>query len=139
MRKNIEQIFLSATKPGDYREFVAYFLYHPYNKDEIIKFLESNTSWRVKTKEKEHYDCEVHNAAKYIYQCAEGRPHALPELSVQVRAGEITKDEARKILDSQIYTEEPTAELDRLCDYVGLSKRALLTKAKIYRRLPKWI
>ena len=120
-------------------EFVAYFLYHPYNKEKIIQFLEENTSWRVKAKQKEHYDCEIHNAAKYIYQCAEGRPHGLPELSVQVRAGELTKQEARKILDEQTYEKEPSAELNRLCDYVGLSKRALLTKAKIYRWLPKWI
>ena len=139
MRENIEKTFLGDVKPGDYREFVAYFLYHPYNKENIIQFLEENTSWRVKAKQKEHYDCEIHNAAKYIYQCAEGRPHGLPELSVQVRAGELTKQEARKILDGQTYEKEPSSELNRLCDYVGLSKRALLTKAKIYRWLPKWI
>ena len=137
MREDIEQTFLSDAKHNDFREFVAYFLYHPYNKGDIIKFLEENTSWRVKSDQKEHYDCEIHNAAKYIYQCAEGRPHSLPELSVQVRAGELTKQQARKILDGQTYTKEPTAELNRLCDYVNLSKQALLAKAKIYRWLPK--
>ncbi len=137
MRENVEKILFNGIKRNDFREFVAYFLYHPYNKNDVIKFLEDNTSWRVEAQEKEHYDCEIHNAAKYIYQCAEGRPHGLPELSVQIRSGQITRQEARKILDEHTYTEEPTAELNRLCDYVGLSKRALLTKAKIYRRLPK--
>ena len=137
MRENVEKMLFKDVKRDDFREFVAYFLYHPYDKNEVIKFLEQNTSWRVKAAEKEHYDCEIHNAAKYIYQCAEGRPHGLPELSVQIRNHQITKQEARVILDNQTYTEEPTKELNRLCDYVGLSKRALLTKAKIYRRLPK--
>lgn len=138
MRASVEEMLFKDVKRDDFREFVAYFLYHPYDKNEVIKFLEQNTSWRVKAAEKEHYDCEIHNAAKYIYQCAEGRPHSLPELSVQIRNHQITKQEARVILDNQTYTEEPTKELNRLCDYVGLSKRALLTKAKIYRRLPKW-
>ena len=137
MRASVEEMLFKDVKRDDFREFVAYFLYHPYDKNEVIKFLEQNTSWRVKAAEKEHYDCEIHNAAKYIYQCAEGRPHSLPELSVQIRNHQITKQEARVILDNQTYTEEPTKELNRLRDYVGLSKRALLTKAKIYRRLPK--
>ena len=137
MRKAVTKMLFDGVKNDDYREFVAYFLYHPYDKDEIIKFLEKNTSWRVKSQQKEHYDCEIHNAAKYIYQCLEGRPHGLPELSVQVRSGQLSKQEAKDILRKQTYTKEPTEELDRLCDYVKLSKRALLLKAKIYRRLIK--
>lgn len=137
MRRDMEELFFKDLKPGDYREFIAYFLYHPYDEKEVISFLEKNTSWRVKQKQKSHYDCQINKAAKYIYQVAEGRPHGLPETSVLIRNGQITKNEARKIIDSQVYDKEPTKELNELCEYVGLSKRALLTKAKIYRRLPK--
>ena len=42
-----------------------YFLYHDYNKDEIIEFLEANTSWKLESEE-EHFDCLIHNGALYL-------------------------------------------------------------------------
>ncbi len=112
------------------REFVPYFLYHPYDEAKIIDFLQSHTQWRPPT-DYNHYDCKVHNAAKYIYQTAEGRPHRLPETSVRVRRGEISQKEGQDILQQEII-DKPQAELDYLCHFARVNQTLLLLKAKTY-------
>lgn len=136
LMNDIKEMLFKDTKGKDFREFVSYFLYHPYNEKEIIEFLQKNTSWRVRANYN-HYDCLIHNATKYIYQCAEGRPHTLPEISVLVRNKNITKQEAEEKLKSEIITEKPTDELNLLCDFVNLNPNSILLKAKIYNKVIK--
>ncbi len=121
--------------PNDFREFVAYFLYHPYNEKEIVDFLETNTSWKVKSGEYVHYDCMVHNAVRYIYQCAEGRPHVLPEVSALLRMGDISRDEAEQLMQNAWLDSVPEDELNFLCKYAGVSKKMILFKAKVYNKV----
>jgi len=126
----IEKILYDGIEDKSFREFVPYFLYHEYNEEKIIKFLKEKTSWNP-PKEYNHYDCEIHNAAKYIYQKAEGRAHRLPETSVLVRSGKISKEKGKEILANELI-EKPTEELDKLFKYVGLNKNSIFLKAKIY-------
>lgn len=118
------------------REFVSYFLYHPYNEDEIVDFLRKNTSWEP-SEEYDHYDCNVHNAAHYIYQCAEGRPHCLPEISVLVRNNEISAEKALRMVQRKHYSSKPKDELKLLCDFVGTKPFWVLSKARIYNSFLK--
>ncbi len=139
LMKEVKSMLFKDVRNDDFREFVAYFLYHRYNEKEIIDFLSCNTTWDVgSVTEYSHYDCDIHNAAKYIYQELEGRPHELPELSVLVRSKEMTKEEASSKLKQLILSEAPHGELDYLCNYVGLNKNVLLLKAKIYRFLQRF-
>ena len=110
--------------------------YHKYDEKEIVDFLLNNTGWTPK-KDYDHYDCEIHNAAHYIYQCAEGRPHCLPEISHLVRIGNIDKKEAEDIVSDKIYETPPKEELKRLCDFVKLSPGFLIAKAKFYQKFIK--
>ncbi len=126
-----EEMLTKDMAKDDYREFVAYFLYHPYKESEIVDFLRKNTSWQPPAKY-DHYDCRVHNAARYIYQTLEGRPHALPEISTLVRLGDISKEEGSEILCKSYIKEKPTEELDLLCRYADINKRILLLKARVY-------
>ena len=130
IKSYIEEILYDGIEGKPFREFVPYFLYHEYDEQEIIKFLKENTSWNP-PKAYNHYDCEIHNAAKYIYQKAEGRAHRLPETSVLIRSNKITKEEGNKVLQEELI-EKPTEELDRLFKFVGLNKNIILIKAKIY-------
>ena len=128
--EQVKTLLYANAKNDDLRELVPYFLYHEYDEARIVKFLQKNTSWRP-PKDYNHFDCKVHNAAKYIYQTAEGRPHRLPETSVRVRRGEISKDEGREILDKE-HIDKPNDELKYLCEFAGVNQKVLLAKAKTY-------
>lgn len=134
LMQDIKGILFKDLKENDFREFVAYFLYHPYDEKEIVEFLQKETSWQ---KGENHYDCLVHNAAKYIYQCAEGRPHSLPEISVLVRSGKMSRQEAEQKLKDELLAEKPRDEIKRLCALAKINPGVLLFKAKLYRKLTK--
>ena len=120
----------------EFREFVPYFLYYRYDEKEIVRFLKEETGWTPPA-DYNHYDCSVHNATKYIYQCAEGRPHRLPEISVLIRMGMMTREEAMEMLEQEELVEKPKEELKELCRYAKVSPIALMAKAELYKRKRK--
>ncbi len=128
----LKEILYHDASGSDFREFVPYFLYHEYDEEKIVNFLKKNTSWRP-PKKYDHYDCAIHNAAKYIYQCAEGRPHRLPETSVLVRSGKINKEKAKEILDSEKIVKKPKEELKKLCEFANVNENILFMKAEAYK------
>ncbi len=134
--RDVRAMLYDGIPENDFREFVAYFLYHDYDENHIVDFLRKNTQWSP-DESYDHYDCRVHNAAHYIYQCAEGRPHSLPEVSVLVRSGKITREQAKAIVSRQYYTSKPHEELKLLCDTVGLRQTPIFLKASLYRRFIK--
>ncbi len=133
---DVKSMLYDGITEGDFREFLPYFLYHDYDEDSIVAFLRENTSWSP-SEEYDHYDCKVHNAAHYIYECAEGRPHCLPEISVLVRSGKITREEGRTLVDKQHYCEKPYDELNLLGDTLGMNLSTTLLKANLYRMFRK--
>ena len=137
LMKDVQSMLFQDVKDNDFREFVPYFLYHKYNEKEIVDYLRNNTSWKPKAKGYNHYDCTVHNASRYIYQCFEGRPHILPEISTLVRMGDITRDEGVSILKESVFQENPKDEMKRLCRYAKVSPTLTIAKAKIYKQLRK--
>ena len=138
LRDEVNKALFQDIKGDDFREFVAYFLYHPYDEKEIVSFLRKNTSWLV-GEQYNHYDCRIHPATKYIYQCAEGRPHILPEISFLVRDGKLTRDEAKKILAGEVLHEKPKEEMKELFNYIGKSEIPTRIKAEIYNKVvSKW-
>lgn len=130
LARQIKVMLYEDTQDDNLRELVPYFLYHPYDEAKIVEFLQKETTWRP-PKEYNHFDCKVHNAAKYIYQTAEGRPHRLPETSVRVRRGEISKEAGREILAKEII-EKPKDELKYLCEFAKINQSNLLLKARTY-------
>ena len=134
--EEIRMAALGDLENGNFREFVPYFLYHDYNEEKIVEYLKTNTGWRP-PKAYNHYDCEIHEAAKYIYQCAEGRPHILPEISVLIRMKKISREEGLKKLDLARIDKKPKEELAKLCETARVSQTAVLTKAKIYNKIVK--
>lgn len=133
---DVRKILYDGIQENDFRDFTAFFLYHPYDEQEIVQFLRAHTSW-TPDEDYDHYDCMIHHAAHYIYQCAEGRPHCLPEISVLVRSGKLTKEEGMRIVEAARYHEKPAAELKQLCETVGLRPEPLFAKAWIYRNFVK--
>ncbi|MCR5717545.1 MAG: hypothetical protein K6F80_00725 [Oscillospiraceae bacterium] len=133
---DVRGILFDGVKAEDFREFVPFFLYHPYEESQIVQFLRENTSWSP-SQDYDHYDCTIHHAAHYIYQCAEGRPHCLPEISVLVRSGKLSREEGLRLTEHARYHEKPAEALHTLCDTVGLREEPLFLKAWLYRHLVK--
>lgn len=112
-------------------EFVPFFLYHPYDERSIVEFLESNTQWRRPSNYDllTHHDCDAHDAAAYLYAIAEGRPHLLPELSVMIREGAISREEAAERLKAESFAQRPETSLAHLASFVELDADELEKQA----------
>ena len=133
---DVRQILYDGIEGKPLRDFTAFFLYHDYDEQEIVNFLRTHTDWSPDS-DYNHYDCRIHHAAQYIYQCAEGRPHCLPEISVLVRSGKLTREEGMRIVEAARYAEKPAEPLQLLCKTVGLREEPLFAKAWLYRNLVK--
>ena len=129
---DVREMLMNDTDEEDLREFVAFFLYHPYNENKIVDFLRKKVGWDI-PEDYDHYDCTIHNAARYIYQKAEGRPHTLPEISSLIRMGELTREEGNRRLEELIINEKPSEELERLLDFADINETMLFLKAGVYR------
>ena len=125
-----DKLLGDAYKNG-FREFIGYFLYHDYNKDEIIKQLEEKTSWKL-TSEEEHFDCLIHNGALFLKDKIARRSHLMPEYSVMIRDGIIDKDMAYKLMARRIPKKIAKKEIKMLCKYANINYCKLILKAQIY-------
>lgn len=133
LAQKIKNTLLCDAVTHGYRDFVAYFLYHPYDQKQIVDFLQTHTSWRVESEE-EHFDCLIHHGALYLKDLAARRPHLMPEYSAMINLG--TMDKATALAKMQSSTEETLAkqELRAFCKYAGISYRMLMLKAKLYSK-----
>ena len=128
----MKEALLKDVQNKDYREFVGYFIYHDYDINEVLNTITTNTSWKARN-EFEHFDCLIHNGAKYIKDLISKRPHSLPEISYLIRDKKITREEGIKFLKNDI-TPYPEQEINLMCSFMNLSKRKLLFKAKLYSK-----
>lgn len=135
LAKQMKKVLLKDVLTGDFREFVGYFIYHDYNIEEVINTISSNTSWTPK-KDIEHFDCLIHNGAKYIKDIIAKRPHSLPEVSYLIRDNKITREAGIKLLNEErkINEEICQKELNLLCSFANINKKKLLFKAKLYSK-----
>lgn len=133
LANDIKETLLIDAKTKGYRDFIAYFLYHPYDQDEIIDFLQEHTPWKVET-EKEHFDCLIHNGALYLKNLVARRSHLMPEYSVMINEGKLTKKQAQKEMEKSVDKKQATKELKRLCRLAKTSYSLTMLKAKIYSK-----
>lgn len=135
LAENIKQCFLTDCYKNGFRPFLAYFLYHPYDKNLIIDYLNKNTNLFFKDEE-EHYDCMIHHGALHIKNIIARRSHLMPELSVMIREKQITREQAMKLSNDSVKIDKDSAvkELKAFCKYSGLSYKNLMLKADIYSK-----
>lgn len=134
LKKEIEEKLLNDAFKNGFREFIGYFLYHPYNKEAVINYLQNETIWSF-NKEAEHFDCLIHYGAWYLKSLIARRNHELPEYSVMVREGHITKHEGmERIKIKNIDKKRAKKELKMFCKYCKASYPLIMFKAKIYSK-----
>jgi len=133
-----ENVYLSDDfpVPDDFApELLGFFLYEEYNEAQIVDFLTRETGWTRPEKNVpvSHADCEVHDAAGYLYYRRYGRQFLSLEVASQIRHGEIDLEKGREILKQS---------LPEVLAYPGGSIR-ILSKASgihplILRAWPVW-
>lgn len=133
LAKTIKNELLVDGYKNGFRPFIGYFLYHKYDKDEIIEELAKNTSWKA-VSEEEHYDCLIHHGALYLKNMIARRSHLMPEISVQIREGQISREEGIEKLKTNDNKEVAEKEIKMLCDYADISYKKLMFKAKLYSK-----
>lgn len=131
--ESFSQFFPDFNK--DSAEFLPYFLYHKYDEWEIIKYIEAEANWRKPDDAGDHaffkhYDCIAHDAAHYLYQHSELRPHVLPELSAMIREKEVTFQEAEDVYRKNFFTAPPKESLSALAEKAEMSYDDLIQTAK---------
>lgn len=133
LASDIKNTLLADAKEKGYRDFLAYFLYHPYDHNEIISFLQKNTSWKPQN-ESEHFDCLIHHGALYLKNTVARRSHLMPEYSVMINEGIISREEALQRMKEPVDKCMAIRELKLLCDYAGINYHGMMLKAKIYSK-----
>lgn len=86
-------------------EELSYFMYHKVTEEEEIETLEREIGWTRSVNNIPHADCWAHPVAENLCLKKFGYPVRTGEMAVLVREGEVTKEEAAKILeeDTQLY------------------------------------
>lgn len=130
---SIKKMFLTDCYKNGFRPFVAYFLYHPYDKDKMIEMLTKKTSWVLESEE-EHFDCLIHHGALNLKNIIARRSHLMPEISVMIREKKITRKEGLQMAEKSVIIDKDMAEdeLKAFCQFAGLSYKAMLFKARVY-------
>ena len=109
-------------------EFLGYFLFRPYDERRMMDTLESEIGWRRPERSDilTHHDCDAHDAADYMHYHAHGYHNLCFELSVMIREGAISRDEAEERLSSEPDAgAAPEDSLRIVCERLGLDRAGL--------------
>lgn len=90
-------------------EFLAFFLYEPYDEEAIKTHLESFDSGYQRPEGDAvlgHGDCIIHDASAYLYQLRHGCNRVLPDVAAMVRQGAVGAGEVPRILEANTPSEE---------------------------------
>ena len=103
-------------------ESLSYFMYHPYNEDEICSFLQKKIAWQRADAGIPHADCWAHAIAEKFNLDSKGYPVMTGELAVMVRQGELTIEEAakRREEDTQRYQNLDREILEQFNQTIGV-------------------
>jgi len=101
-RRILHELFGSGLRPGQLvPEFLAFFLFEPYDEDEIIRHLEGSEIgflWPSHRAGLGHGDCLIHDVCAHLYEQRHGISRVLPDVAAMLRQGAITKERAREIV-----------------------------------------
>jgi hypothetical protein len=118
-------------------QFMAFFLMHDYDDNEIMTFFENNVlkGKSKKLKKRHHDDCLVHPAFMYIYKQAFGWSLLEWELAFDVREGKISREHALELIENDAMVNEiPEESFNLVCSKMNISRQDLLDGLSIARR-----
>jgi len=100
--KIFRELFGSRLRGNDLTpEFLAFFLFEPYDEQEMVRHLEAlDTGYRRPENHAilGHGDCLIHDASAYLYALKHEVNRVLPDVAAMLRQGSIDQDDAHDIL-----------------------------------------
>ena len=106
----LRELFGSRIRGNDLTpEFLAFFLFEPYDEQEIVRHLEALDAGYRRPKNHAilgHGDCLIHDVSAYLYEKNHGVNRVLPDVAAMLRQGLINQDDARDILVANTPSEE---------------------------------
>ena len=81
-------------------ELLGYFLYEPYDEEEIRRTIEREVGYERPddTSLLSHADCAIHDVSAHLFKLVQGVSMLVPEVAVMLRRGTITRDDAGKLV-----------------------------------------
>jgi tRNA(Ile)-lysidine synthase TilS/MesJ len=140
-----DEFFVDSSRLTDkfVPEFLAYFLFEPYDEKYIKRYLADNLGW-IRTGNEDlmgHYDCALHDAGAYLFQELNDVSVLEPDLAVMVRFGALNKEKAEELIKLNEPTENNTERsLDTLCALCEFNREDLnrtiiaLRKARVSKK-----
>ena len=82
---------------------LQYFLYHNYQEEKMKSVLQNEMTWQRHKDDHlhSHHDCDLHDANSHFFREATGATITTGEICVDVREGEIRRDEAVAMLQNE--------------------------------------
>jgi len=109
-RRILRELFRGRFSYGEVvPEFLAFFLFEPYDEAAIVEHLEALDAGYRRPENHAilgHGDCLIHDAAAFLYDCQHGMPRVLLDVAAMLRQGAIGKEEAEGILEANTPSEE---------------------------------
>ncbi len=106
-------------------EFLSYFLFKKYDEEKFKKVLEKTIGWRRPSGDGllGHYDCNIHDAAGYLFKELNGVNVLEPDIAVMIRFGQISKEDAEQLIRvNEPMENNVESSLNILCDLCGYSR-----------------
>jgi len=152
-RKKFYEILLPDMKKLDsadfYPELLGYFVYEKYDLNNILETIKRELDWSSPENQSSwgHFDCSIHEAVAYLYYQIHGHSLLSSQLSVMVREGDITREEAlRKTENENCVNQVPDESLNALCQTYNLKRERINNiisrsrlKYKLFKLLRKCI
>jgi hypothetical protein len=114
-------------------EFLAYFIYHPYDENDIKNDITEGVGWMPSEDDYVlgHYDCKIHDAAGYLYKELNGVDVLVPDVASMIRLGHINNDDAKQLFRaSQPKKEALKSSIRVLCDDLSIEENELFDSIK---------
>jgi len=116
---------------------LQFFLFHPYREKEIKTVLATEANWQKPTGDHlhSHHDCILHDAIMHLFRACTGTTLTASEICVDVREGEIAREEAIEALKTEAARLDNLSEPYRVFqDCFNISEQEMQRVTKRFRR-----
>ncbi|MFC1966521.1 hypothetical protein ACFLWI_06220 [Chloroflexota bacterium] len=125
-----DEFFVESSKlmGGFVPEFLAYFLFEEYDEERIKTYLENTLGWRRPANDNllGHYDCELHDAAAYMFRALNGVDVIEPDVAVMLRFGKISEEKANELIQvNQPMEKNVEKSLDAVAALCGFKREEM--------------
>lgn len=116
-------------------EFLSYFIYHPYDEEDMKQVLIQNIGWQRPEDDHllGHQDCKIHHASGQMYQFLNGVNVLEPDVASMLRFEALTPAKAQELLDIRPDETILQKSVKELCTVLGYEESDLTKHLSLLR------